>query len=288
MMNFTIDSEHCLIIKALHESKSLREAANLLDMDPGQLTRKIQNIPAEHNLLQKAGNKWVLTDAGKRLALWVDEAINSQKELLEEKPVFRIACFTWLAEQMLIPGYQKLKTLSGNKFGWSINVAAGNLEQEIITGRAEFVITCHSPNDPLIAHKKFHPDPWLIVVPESWKKDVSRLKGPEIVQFLHHRPFIRLSSTDPEHVLGFMPKTNSEFLSDGVIGVRTAVANNLGWSCLPSYSLTSYLNNKKIISLDYESATKGDLSVWWLRSRKDTVEHVKMISKWVSELAKEN
>lgn len=76
-------------------------------------------------------------------------------------------------------------------------------------------------------------------------RKVAGLNGQEIVQYLNQKPFIRLSWTDPEHVFGFMPKTNSDFLSDGVIGVRTGVANGIGWSCLPSYSLISHLKNKK-------------------------------------------
>lgn len=286
MMNFPIPAEYCLIIKALHETDSLREAARLLDMDPAHLTRKLQKIPEDLNLIRKNGNKWILTDLGKRLALWVDEGIQSQQLLLEEKPSLRIACYTWLAEQLLIPHFSKLNQTTHHKFNWAFNVVAANLEQEIITGRAEFVLTCHPPNDPLIAHKKFNPDPWLIVVPASWKKAVSKLKDEELIQFLQTKPFLKLSSVDSEHMLGFLPKKNSELIIDGVIGVRTAVIHDLGWSCLPSYSLTSHLKNAEVIALDLPSATKGDLSIWWLRSRKDFSENVKIISKWVSEIAK--
>lgn len=285
-MNFPIPAEHCLIIKALHETESLREAARLLDMDPAHLTRKIQKIPENLNLVRKNGNRWVLTDLGKRLALWVNEGINSQQLLLEEKPSLRIACYTWLAEQLLIPHFSKLNSNTHNKFNWSFNVVAANLEQEIISGRAEFVITCHPPNDPLIAHKKFHPDPWLIVVPASWKKAVAKLKDEDLVHYLQSKPFLRLSSVDAEHMLGFLPKKNSDLVIDGVIGVRTAVIHELGWSCLPSYSLTSHLKNAEVHSLNLPSATKGDLSIWWLRSRKDFTDSVKFISKWVSEIAK--
>lgn len=286
MLNFPIDAEHCLILKALHETDSLREAARLLDMDPAHLTRKIQKIPEEQNLVRKSGNKWLLTELGKRIALWVDEGIQAQQLLLEEKPSLRVACYTWLAEQLLIPHFTKLNQLSQNRFNWSFNVVAANLEQEIISGRAEFVITCHPPNDPLIAHKKFHPDPWLIVVPASWKKSLSKLKGEELIQYLHAKPFLKLSSVDAEHMLGFVPKKNSDLIIDGVIGVRTAVIHDLGWSCLPSYSLTSHLQNSELLALDLPSATKGDLSIWWLRSRKDCSDNVKIMSRWLSEIAK--
>lgn len=285
MMNFPVPAEHCLILKALHETDSLREAARLLDMDPAHLTRKLQKIPEDLNLVRKTGNKWVLTDLGKRLALWVDEGIKGQQLLLEQKPSLRIACYTWLAEQLLIPHFSKLDQMTYNKFNWSFNVVAANLEQEIISGRAEFVITCHPPNDPLIAHKKFSPDPWLIIVPSSWKRAVAKLRDEELIQYLHTKPFLKLSSVDSEHMLGFLPKKNSDLVIDGVIGVRTAVIHDLGWSCLPSYSLTSNLKNSEVLALDLPSATKGDLSIWWLRSRKDFTDHVKIMSKWLSDIS---
>lgn len=286
MRNYPVSPEYCLILKALYETETLREAARLLDMDPAHLTRKLQKMPSEHHLVQKSGNKWILTEAGKRIALWVDEGIGRQKELLEQKPVQRIACFTWLAEQLLIPNYSKLNSLTHNRYTWMFDITSSSLEHTIITGQAEYVITCHSPNDPLIAHKKFEKDPWIIVVPSSWKKEVSKIKSQDLIEYLHTKPFVRLSTTDPEHILGFTPMKNAELLLDGVMGVRAAVVNGLGWSCLPSYALTSFLKSQEVIKLDVDSITQGDLSIWWLRSRKDFSENVKLISKWVSEIAK--
>lgn len=284
MINFPIPTEHCLIVKALHEAGSLRAAAVLLDMDPAHLTRKIQSIPEEPNLIQKVGNKWILSDLGKRVALWVDEGILSQTTLLEEKPMLRIACYTWLAEQMLIPGYKTLNEITQNRYSWGFNVVASNLEQEILSGRSEYVITCHAPNDPLIAHRKFSPDPWMIVVPASWKKELGKMKDDQLIEYLRTKPFIRLASTDAEHTLGFAAGKSSELQINGVIGVRAAVISGLGWSCLPSYSMIEPLRNKQLIQLDLKSATQGELSVWWLRSRKDASDRVKHMAKWVTQM----
>ncbi len=285
MKNYPVSPEHCLILKALYETESLREAARLLEMDPAHLTRKLQKMPEGYDLVQKSGNKWILTEAGKRLALWVEEGIARQKELLEQKPVQRIACFTWLAEQLLIPHYQKLNKLTQERYTWSFEITNSDLEHAIITGKSEFVITCHSPNDPLIAHKKFEKDPWVIVVPSTWKKEVSKIPFENLVEYLHTKPFVRLATTDPEHILGFSPRKHAEILLDGVMGVRTAVIHGHGWSCLPSYALISAIENNELIKLELESMTKGDLSIWWLRSRKDFSENVRLISKWVAEIA---
>lgn len=286
MLNFHIDPDYCLVIKALSEAGTLRGAAILLGTDPAHLTRKVQKISAQHDLIRKAGSKWILTESGRKLAQWVDESIVRQKVLLEQKPLLRVACYTWLAEQMLIPGFPRLNRITGNKMAWSFNVVADDLEKEIISGRTDYVITCHSPNDPLIAHKKFTPDPWYVVVPASWKKEIGKKKGEELIAYLQAKPFLRLANLNPDQTLGFAHKNQSELLIEGIIGVRAAVISGLGWSCLPGFSLITAFKNEEVLKLDLPSATKGDLSVWWLRSRKDAQDNVKALSKWVSELVR--
>lgn len=285
MINFPVSPEYCLIIKALRETNSLREAAIALEIDPAHLSRKLQKISEEHDLIQKISNKWTLTETGNRLAQWVDESIIRQQVLLEEKPVFKIASFTWLAEQMLIPGYKKLNLETQNKFSWRFSIVASDLEQELITGKADYVITCHAPNDPLIAHKVFNPDPWIVVVPASWEKDLKKLNSQETLSFLHKKPYLRLTTLNPEQVLGFQPQTISDFMVDGVIGIRSGVVNELGWSCIPSFSISDQLKNKELIPVSLESAIKGQLSIWWLRSRKDSLTQIRSLSKWLKEIS---
>lgn len=283
MINFPVPPEYCLIVKALRETSSLREAAVLLDIDPAHLSRKLQKISEEHDFIQKVSNKWTLTEAGNRLAQWVDESIIRQQVLLEEKPVLKIASFTWLAEQMLIPGYKKLNQETNNKFSWRFSIVASDLEQELITGKADYVITCHAPNDPLIAHKVFNPDPWIVVIPASWEKELK--KSEDILSYLQTKPYLRLTTLNPEQVLGFTPQVISDFMVDGVIGIRSAVINDLGWSCLPTYSLTEGLKNKQLIKVNLESSTKGQLSIWWLRSRKDSLTQIRSLSKWLKDIS---
>ncbi len=285
MMKYPVSPEYCLIIKALRETNSLREASILLGTDPGHLSRKLQMISEEHDLIHKIANKWTLTETGFKLAQWVDESIVRQQTLLEEKTIYKISCFTWLGEELLIPGYNRLNEETHNKFSWRFNVVAGDLEQQLISGLADYVITCHAPNDPLIAHKIFSPDPWYIIVPISWEKELKKIRPENLIEFLHTKPFVSLTDLNPEQVLGFQPRTISDFLVNGVIGIRSAVINNLGWSCIPSFSLASCLKNKTVMKLPIESATKGHLSIWWLRSRKDSLSQIRPLSKWLKDIS---
>jgi DNA-binding transcriptional LysR family regulator len=285
MNQFLVPPEYCIIIKAIQVSKTLRSASQLLGIDPAQLNRKIQKIATDYSFLQKLGNRWVLTEQGTKLAQWVDESALRQKILLEEKPHLKIASFTWLAEQMLIPHVKKLCRITNDKYSWKFNIAAAVLEDELISGKADYVITCHAPNDPLIAHKVFNQDPWFIVIPASWEKEFKNIKSDNIQQALNKKPFIRLTTLNPDQMLGFTPQTIADVMMDGVIGVRTAVINNLGWSCLPGFSLISHLKNKDLVKLNLNSTTSGQLSIWWLRSRKDTAANIKSLSKWLIEIS---
>lgn len=186
---------------------------------------------------------------------------------------------------MLIPHIKKLNTITQNKYSWKFNIAAPVLEDELISGKADYVITCHPPNDLLIAHKVFNSDPWFIVIPASWEKEFKHLKPQHLQAALNERPFIRLTSLNPDQMLGFTPKVMADIMVDGVIGVRTAVKSGLGWSCVPGFSIISCLKNKELLKLNLESATKGQLSVWWLRSRKDVSTNIRFLSKWLTEIS---
>lgn len=283
MIKFPLDPQICVILNAFNKSSTLREAASFLGIDPPALVRKAQKIAEDTDCLQKVGNRWALTETGIRVAQWTDEIIVSQLNLLNEQPRLRIACFTWLAEEMLIPQLHQLTDLLSNKYQWSFNMTAGNLEQELMQSRSDFVITGHAPNDPTIAHKKIASYPWVVIVPFSWKRSISGLNENEIIEFLKLRPFIRHAQVNPEQTLGFAPTIISNIMVDGVIGLRSSVVNDLGWTVVPAMSIQSCINNRKVLKLDLKTSIIDHVSVWWLRSRKDTAGSARYISKWISQ-----
>ncbi|MFL5811954.1 MAG: LysR substrate-binding domain-containing protein [Bdellovibrionia bacterium] len=283
MLNYPIPPEYCLIVNAFNQADTLRGAAQLLNMDPAGLVRKVQKISAEYGFLQKVGNRWAVTESGRRVAQWTDEIINSQKRLQDEKPRMRIAAFTWLAEEMLIPEFDRLSSAFEPKYSWSFKMIASDLEQELIQSRSDFVIHGTAPRDPAVAYKKVSTHPWVVVVPYSWKKHVLGLSEVQLIAFLQSRPFVWHSVTNPEQVLGFRPRQLCDLAVDGVIGLRSAVAHELGWSALPAMSARTYVVEKKIHTLNLRTHIRDDVSIWWLRARRDTASISKAIIKWVAE-----
>ncbi len=285
MVKFTVPTDYCLIINAFNQADSLRGAAALLGTDPASLVRKVQKISVEFGYLQKQGNRWAVTESGRRIAQWTEETLQSQAEIAQEKSALRISSFSWLAEERLIPEYHRLKKMLKPNQSCTFKITASNQEQELIQGRTDLVVQGHAPTDPSIAYKKISSYDWLVVAPYSWKSKTAHLDSSELIEFLHKKHFIRHANLNPEYALGFHPLTNSNLIVDGVIGLRSAVTHEEGWSVLPAMSVHNYLREKKLLNLNIETFIKDEVSVWWIRARKDMSETAKITAKWISEFS---
>lgn len=283
MNKFPIPPEYGLILNAFNQTATLRAAAVLLETDPASLVRKAQMISHNYGYLEKVGNRWVVTDSGQRIAQWTDDFINSQKALLLEKARFRIAAFSWLAEEMLIPNFKKLEVLAGEQYEWSYKILLSDLEQELIQSRSDYVVSGYAPTDPTIAHKKISNYPWVIIIPARWKKQITGLSPEKLTQFLQTKSYIRMTTLAPERVLGFKHGQTANLSLDGVVGIRAAVVAGLGWSHVPAMSVKSYIHDDKLMALKLPTYMKDEVSLWWLRSRKDTAVQVKNLVKWISD-----
>lgn len=282
MLKFAIPPEYCLIINAFNQSDSLRGAAAILGVDPPSLVRKVQKIAFEFGYLQKVGNRWSVTESGRRVALWTEEVMQGQAELAKEKSMLRISSFAWLAEEMLIPQFSKLKKFLNAGQTCAFKLTAHNQEQELLQGRTDLVLQGHAPTDPSIAYKKISSYNWVVVVPYTWKAMFTGLNESQTIELLHKKNFIRHMDLNPENALGFQPSTRSSMTADAVIGLRSAVIHGEGWSVLPAMSVHNYIRQKKILKLNLPTHIKDEVSVWWVRARKDMSETSKAVAKWVS------
>lgn len=282
MLKFTIPPEYCLIINAFNQANTLRGAALILAMDPPSLVRKVQKISSEFGYLQKVGNRWALTEAGRRIAIWTEEIIQSQSELAQEKSMLRVSSFSWLAEEMLIPEFPKLKKLLRENQSFTFKLTAANQEQELLQGRTDLVIQGHAPTDPSIAYKKISSYNWVVAIPYSWNKLFSGLNEDDTIELLNKRNFIQHVDLNPENALGFQPVKRSAMTADAVIGLRSAVINGEGWSVLPAMSIHNHLSQKRLVKLNTRTFIKDELCLWWLRARKDVTETSKIVASWVS------
>lgn len=280
MSSFLIPPEYAQILKTFTQTPSLRAAARELKIDPAALTRKVQKISDEHGLIYKSAQKWIVTEKGNLFISWANDSASRLNDLMAEDTKIKISCYAWFAEQIIIRNLQNLMDMSPQR-SWTIKTNSTELEKEIINNVSDFAITRYAPTDPAISHKKILTQPWVILIPQKWKKmnmkDVTTIK-----KELNGLPFIRMMHRNPEDILTFQPQTLSKIMVDGVIGIRTAVSLGQGWSCLPKASVSSPDLQKYFQIIELPGLEEDNICLWWLRSRKDLGPVTKDLTQWLN------
>ncbi len=281
MNQYAVSSDDCLVLLAIRNSNSLREAARRLDCDPGGLLRKVQRLAGHHDVLQKSRGKWLLTDKGLGLVAWTQETIQSQKKILLEKSVVRIASSSWFAERVLIPAAANLKNSMKNT-KLELSVPEAGFEKALLAGDCDFVIACHPPENPAIGHKRVAPERWALVVSASLAKKHFSGKKVSLVH-LASLPFIRHHGINPFSLLP--PLTSEDSLSfvsmDNLIGVRAAVVNGMGWSFVPVALLNAEIDSGRVLTMEGGATMDRNVCLWWLRSSLESKKKVALMEDWL-------
>ena len=285
MENFPISPDDCLVLKAFKDSSSLREAAQLLACDPAGLTRKAQQISNQSGFLQKVNGRWQVTARGLDLVAWAEASIQTQKRILFDRSSLRIASTMWLSEEILIPNLRKLNEEFSKKTSFSLSVPSKSFEGSLIEGSVDFVVVCHPPENPEIEHKQIATENWVLIAPNSWKKDLHG-KSEKILEELSRRPFVRHADINLDLLLPVLEKTqDADYTFDNLIGIRSAVSEGLGWSLVPRFLVDRHLKEKYLFEIPYDlPVTDRKVCLWWLRNRYETKRQSVQISSWLKEI----
>lgn len=283
MENYLISPEDCLVVRAIHQSSSLREAATLLSCDPGGLFRKVKRIAENHDLLCKLDGKWSLTPKGHGLLAWTEESIQSQKLAIEAKSNLRIATTTWFGEQVVIPNLAILKSSVPGLAQMSVSVPDGSFEDALKSGSVDIAVVCHAPYDPSVAYKKIADEQWVTVVPAKYQKQITNKTEKEVGEFLNSKTFIHHNKLNPNAVLS-VEFHNPTFTLDNLVGVRAAVVNDIGWSVVPRILVSEALKAKQVIEVKQLKPTiQNQVCIWWLRDRQDLKKTVAIFDQRLKE-----
>ena len=283
MTNYLIAPEDCQIVHKFRSAKSLRSVAEELNCDPSGLLRKVHRIASDHNLLLKVNGKWELTKKGHAVAKWVDESLLSQKQAISASDSMKIGTTTWFSEQLIVPSLTKLKEELPDTKDFHI-LTPGNPEQALLNYEVDFNITCYIPNDPLISYKKIRKEKWVVVVPKKWATKLKDAGPEQAIKFLSKQTFIRHPELNLHKVFPQVVNTIENFLViDHMLGIRSALANGLGWSCIPELLTKSpqFKNSISIVNIPTEHDHEVCLS--WLRSRHDIKPICQKLTKWLVE-----
>lgn len=286
MEKYLISPDDCLIVLAFKTNSTIRDAAIQLGCDPGGLLRKVHRIGRDHGVLEKVKGHWQLTVKGIEIISWVEDSIQSQRRLLLSKTSIRISTTMWLSEQLIIPNLSHLRAELKGTSEFQILVPTQGLEKEIMMGGTDFVVACHAPNDPAIAHKKIFKEEYSLIVPRAWGKEIKNKTANDFIDFLAGRTYIRHDYLNPDVLLGRFPnRTNSrEITVDHMIGVRAAVASGQGWSYVPSLLVRDALRLNQIIEVEKGIQADRFICLWWRRENRESKKMIEMMASWLKVL----
>ncbi len=285
METFLVPPDDCVILKAFRDSKSLREAAQLLHCDPAGLARKVQQISNQFGFLQKVNNRWQLTASGQDLVAWTEVSIQSQRQVLAAKSSLRVASTAWLAEEVLIPKLNGLKILLGSGKTFSLHTPNQGFELALLDGSVDFVIACHPPENPEVEHKSVVEEVWTIIAPYIWKKNFGDHLQDQLGA-LQKLPFVRHRDMNPDILFPSFKNEilESDLVIDNLIGVRSAVVAGWGWSIVPRPAVARYIAQKTLLEIELNSKIQDrKVCVWWLRNRYDSKHLAGKICRWVKD-----
>jgi DNA-binding transcriptional LysR family regulator len=285
MDKFLISPDDCLILKAFRDSKSLREAAQLLECDPAGLARRVQGISSQYGFLQKVNNRWQLTARGLDLVAWTEASIQTQKKVLSVKSSLRIGSTTWFTEEVLIPNVRGLKDSIGD-LPLHFSVPDKEFQLALIDGSVDLVIVCHPPESPEIEHRQLADEAWALIAPADWRKELLGKKAGSLEELVK-RPFVRHSDLNTDLFLpdGIGPVSESGITVDHLVGVRSAVRAGHGWSIVPRLLVHRHLQAGLLIEFDHQLTVKDRrVCLWWLRNRMDMKRLAGKVGHWVKDI----
>lgn len=282
-MKYLIEPADCLLLKTIHETASLREAAAQLQCDPAGLTRRIQKLAEETGLVHKIGLRWKVTSRGLDLVAWVNDSIESQKRMLTSRQNLRIAATAWFAEEVLIPSLSRLPKFLGHEVSASVLLPERGLEAALLDGSVDYVMTCHPPENPEIEHRSLLPETWVIVAPQSWEPELRKISDP--LEFLSAKPYVRHLQLNHDLFLPSLKTlTESNYSFDTLAAVKTAVRCGYGWSIVPRFLAEHELRQKSMYEVCYELDVKDRrVCLWWLRNRTQPKRLAVKLTPWLKE-----
>lgn len=283
MDRYLVSTEDCLVLLAIQNASSVRQAAETLHCDPAGLLRKVQRISTDHGLLQKSNGKWTLTEAGLNVARWTRESIQSQKNILQSRLNLRIGSTVWLAEQLLIPNLELLQKEMPFPSRFEFSAARNSFELALLQGEIDFAITCTPPDNPLIAHRQIGQEPWVVAVSKKLVPPHVKLN----LDSLSNIPFVAHNEINPDLLTNGTStnlKTESLIRSDNLTTVRSAIVHGKGWSYVPKALLLSEIRAGHLATFRPEVKMNEKVCLCWLRESQIGRSHSETLKKWVSSL----
>lgn len=88
-VKFPLTSEQCELLVAFETAESLTHLAKAMHKDASVISRSLQRL-AETKVLEKNGNRWILTPLGRQVNNWTRTVATSQIKIFDQQSISRL------------------------------------------------------------------------------------------------------------------------------------------------------------------------------------------------------
>jgi DNA-binding transcriptional LysR family regulator len=276
---FGLSSEQCELLATFEIAGTLSGLATLLAKDVSVVSRQLQRVARTAPVLEKTQGRWRLTSLGHQINAWTHDVCTSQKTILKQRAVLRIASTREFASRVLAPN---LAELLGEETSSLVSVATweDGVEKILLSGGADLGFDCGRPTDPSVRFKTVQSEAFVVVASPAFLQRHPVKKTNDVLE-LPHLQYQRASASRLLSLSCEVPNVLAVF--NDVASVREACVAGLGWTVLPLYAVRRELHATQLTLLPGWNIHPEQFGVWWLRGQSAIEPWVQRAIEWLGQ-----
>lgn len=256
---------------------SMAKLADLVGRDISVISRQLQKIAQSAPVLEKRQGKWWLSPLGAQINHWARDAAESQKRILSQQGILRIASTREFSARVLSP--QLSDFLSGND-GTVVSLLTSErgVEHLLLKGKADIGFDCGRPQDPSVRFKTAKSEAFAVVAAPRFLK-LHGVKTAKQLLPLPHLQYKRATAPQLLQLSFEVPFVLASF--DDIASIRAACEAGVGWAVLPVYAVQAELDKRRLQRVPGWKIEPEQFGVWWLRGNKSLDPWVQKALGWL-------
>lgn len=275
---FLLTSDECELLIHFETASSLERLASSVGRDTSNVSRALNRIAGKLPVIEKQGNRWVLTELGRQMNQHARDSIQFQQSLSQKQSWLRIGSNREFSSRILAVHLNKLNELfPGSKL--RISAFESGTEQALLEGQIDIGIDCDRPFSPEISYRLAVKEPIVAVCSPEFKKTHAKAIKDGTFFGLPHLLCDRLL---PDRILSHSENNLNVHASfNDIASTRAACVAGLGWALLPTYAISSELDARTLVEIPSVGGGESSYGVWWPRARKYLEPSAQKLREWL-------
>jgi DNA-binding transcriptional LysR family regulator len=275
---FGLSSEQCELLVAFESAGSLGGLARVMGKDVSVISRQLQRLARAAAVLEKRQGKWRLTPLGRQINGWTRDVATSQRRILQQQTMVRIASTREFGARVLAPHLDELRGPDDDAAVLSIVASEEGVERVLLAGNADLGFDCGRPEDPSLRFKTVKPEEFAVLASPEFLT-AHRFRSPTELLELPHLQYQRASAHRLLQLTYEVPHIFAVF--NDIASIREACLAGLGWAVLPVYAVRRELDAESLKRISGWNIQQEQFGVWWVRGQTSIEPWVKRAIAWL-------